>query len=147
MSASGALLPRSLRVDFALCSVLCFEGVGFAPPWRPLSAASSRLIVRVIRERKPVIGVLLSLNRKLSMIRKRLLPLGLAITFVAAQPVLAANPDEPGKHDTAKGAAAGAVVGHEVGHGHAAAGAAAGALIGHHEKKKIQKQHSEEKQQ
>jgi uncharacterized protein YcfJ len=39
-------------------------------------------------------------------------------------------------HDTAKGAAAGAVVGHEMGSGHAVAGAATGAAIGHHEQKK-----------
>ena len=43
-----------------------------------------------------------------------------------------------GKHDTAKGAAVGAVAGHEMGSGHAVAGAAAGAAIGHHEGKKSQ---------
>ncbi len=37
---------------------------------------------------------------------------------------------------TAKGAAIGAVAGHEVGSGHAVAGAATGAAIGHHEAKK-----------
>jgi outer membrane lipoprotein SlyB len=37
---------------------------------------------------------------------------------------------------TGKGAAVGAVAGHEVGSGHAVAGAAAGAAIGHHEKSK-----------
>ena len=73
------------------------------------------------------------------MIRKRLFPLALATAFAASHPVLAASKDQPGKHDTAKGAAAGAVVGHEVGHGHAGAGAATGALIGHHEKKKARK--------
>ena len=73
------------------------------------------------------------------MIRKRLFSLGLAVAFAAGQPVLAASADQPGKHDTAKGAAAGAVVGHEVGHGHAGAGAATGALIGHHEKNKARK--------
>ena len=41
-------------------------------------------------------------------------------------------------HSTAKGAAVGAVAGHEVGSGHAVAGAAAGAAIGHHEAKKSQ---------
>lgn len=39
-------------------------------------------------------------------------------------------------HDTAKGAAVGAVVGHETGSGHAVAGAIGGAAIGHHEAKK-----------
>lgn len=37
---------------------------------------------------------------------------------------------------TAKGAALGAVVGHETGSGHAVAGAAAGGAIAHHESKK-----------
>jgi uncharacterized protein YcfJ len=73
------------------------------------------------------------------MIRKHLFSLGLAIALAAGQPVFAASTDQPGKHDTAKGAAAGAVVGHEVGHGHAGAGAATGALIGHHEENKARK--------
>jgi hypothetical protein len=89
-------------------------------------------------QREPTLGVLLSLDMEVSMIRKRLFPLGLVIAFAAGQPVLAASADQPGKHDTAKGAAAGAVIGHEVGHGHAAAGAATGALIGHHEKNKAE---------
>lgn len=37
---------------------------------------------------------------------------------------------------TAKGAAVGAVAGHEVGGGHAVAGAATGAAVGHHQSKK-----------
>jgi hypothetical protein len=37
-----------------------------------------------------------------------------------------------------KGAAVGAVAGHEVGSGHAVAGAAAGAAIGHHQAKKAE---------
>lgn len=37
---------------------------------------------------------------------------------------------------TAKGAAVGAVAGHEVGSGHAVAGAATGAAIGHHQANK-----------
>lgn len=44
-------------------------------------------------------------------------------------------------HDTAKGAAAGAVVGHEMGHGHALAGAGVGAAVGHHEQKKAENNH------
>ena len=72
------------------------------------------------------------------MIRTRLIPLTL-VASLAALPALAASTDQPGKHDTAKGAAAGALVGHEVGSGHAVAGAAVGAAIGHHEKKKAEK--------
>ena len=37
---------------------------------------------------------------------------------------------------TAKGAAVGALAGHEVGSGHAVAGAATGAAVGHHQTKK-----------
>jgi uncharacterized protein YcfJ len=39
---------------------------------------------------------------------------------------------------TAKGAAVGAVAGHEIGSGHAVAGAATGAAIGHHQTKKAE---------
>ncbi|MBV8457656.1 MAG: hypothetical protein JO122_13695 [Acetobacteraceae bacterium] len=72
----------------------------------------------------------------------RFVPLTLAFAFAAAMPVaaFAQTPKQPGKHDTAKGAAAGAVIGHEMGSGHAVAGAAAGAAIGHHEKHKAQQQ-------
>ena len=87
------------------------------------------------------------------MTRKRLLPPGFAVAFAAGQPVLgragligsgfltgefpssqlfAASNDEPGKHGTAKRAAAGA--GHEIGHGRTGAEAASGALVGRHEK-------------
>ena len=41
---------------------------------------------------------------------------------------------------TAKGAAVGAIAGHETGSGHAAAGAATGAAIGHHDKAKAEEQ-------
>jgi hypothetical protein len=72
----------------------------------------------------------------------RFVPITLAIAFTAAMPAagFAQTPKQPGKHDTAKGAAAGAVVGHEMGSGHAVAGAATGAAIGHHEKHKAQQQ-------
>jgi uncharacterized protein YcfJ len=40
---------------------------------------------------------------------------------------------------TAKGAAVGALAGHEVGSGHAVAGAATGAAIGHHQQAKAEK--------
>lgn len=72
------------------------------------------------------------------MISVRLVSVVLGVSLFAL-PALAAGNDQPGKHDTAKGAAAGALVGHEVGHGHALAGAAAGAAVGHHEKTKAQK--------
>jgi uncharacterized protein YcfJ len=57
--------------------------------------------------------------------------LGLA---VSAQ----AEDKKPNEHETAKGAAAGAAIGHEVGSGHAVAGAAAGGAIAHHESKKAE---------
>lgn len=71
----------------------------------------------------------------------RLAPFTLAVIFTAAMPAagFAQTPKQPGKHDTAKGAAAGAVIGHEAG-GHTMAGAATGAAIGHHEKHKAQSQ-------
>lgn len=75
------------------------------------------------------------------MIRTRLIPLAMIASLVAL-PALAASTDQPGKHDTAKGAAVGALAGHEVGHGHALAGAAVGAAVGHHEKTKAQKNSS-----
>jgi hypothetical protein len=43
---------------------------------------------------------------------------------------------------TAKGAAVGALAGHEVGSGHAVAGAATGAAIGHHQSKKAEESKS-----
>ncbi len=46
--------------------------------------------------------------------------------------------DEKKPAGTAKGAAVGAVAGHEVGSGHAVAGAATGAAIGHHQSKKAE---------
>lgn len=50
---------------------------------------------------------------------------------------VAAHADDQKKPaGTAKGAAVGALAGHEVGSGHAVAGAAAGAAIGHHQAKK-----------
>ena len=72
------------------------------------------------------------------MLRSRLWLLGLTLMFAAASPVAAfADSDKDnGKHDTAKGAAAGALAGHEVGSGHVASGAAIGAAVGHHEKTK-----------
>jgi len=76
--------------------------------------------------------------------KRLLLPISFAIACLAASPLAyaATSSDQTstnaGKHDTAKGAAAGALVGHEMGSGHALAGAGVGAAIGHHEKKKAQ---------
>ena len=61
--------------------------------------------------------------------------LGLAASLMTGTAAFAQN-SPPKNHSTAKGAVAGAVVGHEVGSGHAVAGAVAGAAIGHHEGKK-----------
>lgn len=44
---------------------------------------------------------------------------------------------------TAKGAAVGALAGHEMGSGHAVAGAAAGGAIGHHQSKKADESKSQ----
>jgi uncharacterized protein YcfJ len=55
--------------------------------------------------------------------------------------VVTAHADDAKKPaGTAKGAAVGALAGHEVGSGHAVAGAAAGAAIGHHQSKKAENQ-------
>lgn len=58
--------------------------------------------------------------------------------FVAA----GAHAEDQGQNQkpagAAKGAAVGALAGHEVGSGHAVAGAAAGAAIGHHQAKKAE---------
>jgi outer membrane lipoprotein SlyB len=51
---------------------------------------------------------------------------------------VAAHADDQKPAGTAKGAAVGALAGHEVGSGHAVAGAAAGAAIGHHQTKKAE---------
>lgn len=70
---------------------------------------------------------------------------GVIGAVIGAAPAFAAsdntntNTSSAGKHDTGKGAAVGALAGHEVGSGHAVAGGAAGAAIGHHEKKKAER--------
>lgn len=65
----------------------------------------------------------------------RYLILSLVVLGLAA-PVAHAE-DKPA--GAAKGAAVGALAGHEVGSGHAVAGAATGAAIGHHQRKKAEK--------
>ena len=66
--------------------------------------------------------------------------IGLAASLVLTPAAFAQNgqSNTSNNHDTAKGAAVGAAVGHETGSGHALAGAAGGAAIGHHEAKKNQ---------
>ena len=69
---------------------------------------------------------------------------GLAFTLIASTPLPGAfaadtTPTSSHKHDTAKGAAVGALAGHEMGSGHAVAGAGVGAAVGHHEKKKAER--------
>lgn len=51
---------------------------------------------------------------------------------------VAAHAEDQKPAGTGKGAAAGAVAGHELGSGHAASGAAVGGAIGHHQKKKAE---------
>lgn len=64
----------------------------------------------------------------------------LGVMLVLAMPAYADNNDANKTGGTAKGAAVGALAGHEVGSGHAKAGAVAGAAIGHHDKKKAEEQ-------
>jgi uncharacterized protein YcfJ len=62
---------------------------------------------------------------------------GLALVVTTAQ--AATDKDTQHTGGTGKGAAVGALAGHEVGSGHAAAGAATGAAIGHHDRAKAEK--------
>ncbi|WP_428491715.1 hypothetical protein [Rhodopila sp.] len=64
--------------------------------------------------------------------------LAAALGLALVSPVFAADNDKANA-GTGKGAAVGAVAGHEVGSGHAVAGAVTGAAIGHHEEKKAEK--------
>jgi hypothetical protein len=66
--------------------------------------------------------------------------LGAAPAFAANTDANTNNSSTAGKHDTAEGAAVGALAGHEMGSGHALAGAGVGAAVGHHEKKKAQRE-------
>lgn len=67
----------------------------------------------------------------------------LAIMLVGFAGSAFAADDNKKPAGTAKGAAVGAVAGHEVGSGHAAAGAATGAAIGHHQSKKAEESKSQ----
>jgi hypothetical protein len=68
-------------------------------------------------------------------ITRLVLAAGVGLALAAGPAAFAASDH----HDTAKGAAVGAVAGHEMGHGHALAGAGVGAAIGHHEGKKAER--------
>ncbi len=86
------------------------------------------------------LSAFLPLNRRWIAMRKLMmavLVLGFAATAAHAA-------DETGKKPAGatKGAAVGALAGHEVGSGHAVAGAAAGAAIGHHQAKKAEESNS-----
>jgi hypothetical protein len=63
------------------------------------------------------------------------------IALAATSAQAATDKDKDAQHTggTAKGAAVGALAGHEVGSGHAVAGAATGAAIGHHDKAKAER--------
>jgi hypothetical protein len=65
---------------------------------------------------------------------------GLALAATTVQAATDKDKDAQHTDGTAKGAAVGALAGHEVGSGHAAAGAATGAAIGHHDKAKAEKE-------
>jgi hypothetical protein len=65
---------------------------------------------------------------------------GLALATTMAQAATDNDKDAQHTGGAAKGAAVGALAGHQVGSGHAAIGAAAGAAIGHHDKAKAEKE-------
>lgn len=73
---------------------------------------------------------------------KRLILAALLVGFTAAT-ANAADDSDKKPAGTAKGAAVGALAGHEVGSGHAVAGAATGAAIGHHQTKKAEESKSQ----
>ena len=67
-----------------------------------------------------------------------------ALMLIAAAGAATAE-DKEKPAGAAKGAAVGAVAGHEVGGGHAVAGAATGAAVGHHQAKKAEKENAKSK--
>jgi outer membrane lipoprotein SlyB len=69
---------------------------------------------------------------------RKLMLAAILIGFTAGVAAHAADDNNKKPAGTAKGAAVGAVAGHEVGSGHATAGAATGAAIGHHQSKKAE---------
>ena len=69
---------------------------------------------------------------------------GLALATTMAQAATDNDKDAQHTGGTAKGAAVGAMAGHEVGSGHAAVGAATGAAIGHHDKTKSEKEQGQQ---
>ena len=64
--------------------------------------------------------------------------LGIALMVGTANAASDDNNKPENTGGTAKGAAAGALAGHEMGSGHAKSGAVVGAMVGHHDKKKAE---------
>ena len=67
----------------------------------------------------------------------------LMFALVALSLTVAAHAEDKKPAGAAKGAAVGALAGHEVGSGHAVAGAATGAAVGHHQSKKAEEKKSQ----
>lgn len=61
------------------------------------------------------------------------------VTIAAAE-----DKDKDKPAGAAKGAAVGALAGHEIGSGHTVAGAATGAAVGHHQRKKAEEKQSKQ---
>ncbi len=74
---------------------------------------------------------------------RRIILASMLVGFTAVSALAATDDDSKKPAGTAKGAAVGALAGHEVGSGHAVAGAAAGAAIGHHQTKKDEESKSQ----
>jgi hypothetical protein len=82
------------------------------------------------------------LEREDSDIRRGFICVAIGLALATTMAQAATDNDKDAQHTggTAKGAAVGALAGHEVGSGHAAVGAATGAAIGHHGKAKAKKE-------
>lgn len=74
---------------------------------------------------------------------RRLVLAAILVGFAGA--AYAADDSNQKPAGAAKGAAVGALAGHEVGSGHAVAGAATGAAIGHHQTKKAEQSNNQSK--
>jgi outer membrane lipoprotein SlyB len=72
---------------------------------------------------------------------RRIILAALLVGFTVSAHAADDNDKKPA--GTAKGAAVGALAGHEVGSGHAVAGAVAGGAIGHHQEKKAEQSKSQ----
>ena len=70
---------------------------------------------------------------------RRLFSVALGIALMVGTAYAASDDSKPeNTGGTAKGAAVGAIAGHETGSGHAKSGAVVGAMVGHHGKKKAE---------